>query len=122
MITDAYSGFSAGALVIGILLVLLALGVRAFSSYGQHFPPTRADRDPLYSAYMRSPEWRIKRIQCLRAANNTCANPRCRRRYPDYYLRAHHLTYDRLYNELPEDLQCLCVPCHQLEHLYRKVS
>lgn len=126
MITDAYFDPLANASPLGLALILIGIGLLFLRSpstrLSSGFALTRADLDPLYNSYMHSPEWRAKRIQCLRAANNTCANAWCRRRYPDYFLRAHHGTYDRLYHELPEDLKCLCLPCHQLEHPYRVVS
>jgi hypothetical protein len=31
-------------------------------------------------------------------------------------LQIHHLTYKRIFNELPSDLQALCFPCHEWIH------
>jgi hypothetical protein len=121
VLIDADFDLVGSVVLVGICLLLIGIRTLFYQpSSGPRAHPTRADSDPLYNAYMHSPEWRVKRIQCLRAANNTCAM--CRNRFPDRLLRAHHLTYDRLYHEHPEDLLCLCQSCHQLAHPYRKVS
>lgn len=64
-----------------------------------------------YMRYLRSPEWRAHRERALAAADHRCQ--RCGA--PDE-LEVHHLSYDRLGFERPQDLQVLCNPCHALEH------
>jgi len=59
--------------------------------------------------YYKSEEWHIKRTFALHRANHRCQ--RCGR---SKSLDVHHLTYDRLYNEHPEDLEVLCKKCHDL--------
>lgn len=64
-----------------------------------------------YAAYLNSPEWKQKRLEALRRANYRCeACPETES------LEVHHLTYDRLGFERPQDLRVLCNPCHSQEH------
>jgi 5-methylcytosine-specific restriction endonuclease McrA len=64
-----------------------------------------------YEDYLWSPWWRRHvRRQALHRANHTCQ--RCGRRATE----VHHLTYERLGNEHPDDLQPLCDDCHRAAH------
>jgi hypothetical protein len=65
---------------------------------------------PEYSEYLNSPEWKQRRAECLRMSKYTCA--RCGLVKPASQLHVHHLTYERLGNELPADLQVVCLACH----------
>ena len=61
--------------------------------------------------YLRSLQWKRTRISYLQRVGWWCEE--C------YYRPArvvHHLSYDRLYHEQPEDLMALCVECHDLIH------
>lgn len=60
-----------------------------------------------YLSYLRSAEWQSKRSQVI-ARDGCCQS--CGRKKAKMHV--HHLTYDRLYNELLEDLQLLCEACH----------
>lgn len=40
----------------------------------------------------------------------------CLKLYQDSDLNLHHLTHDRLWNELDEDLVLVCVLCHERLH------
>lgn len=62
-----------------------------------------------YLTYLRSATWRSKRIAALERAGQRCQV--CNS--PDK-LQVHHRTYERLGNELPEDLTVLCDDCHTL--------
>jgi|SRR5271166_6860765 len=44
-------------------------------------------------------------------SNNVCE--RCGKREAEHM---HHLTYERRHNELPEDIQHICIPCHKEYH------
>lgn len=62
------------------------------------------------SKYYQSQDWRLKRKLILYRDNNQCQDcgyqlSRC--------LEIHHLTYDRLYREQPDDLKTLCHQCHK---------
>jgi len=82
-----------------------------------------------YEDYLLSSRWRLIRRQALVRARWRCQNPAC----PDdavrwltdteifemavpYRLEVHHLTYERLGRERPDDLLVLCERCHSLEH------
>ena len=64
-----------------------------------------------YDAYLQSDAWRARRARCLQLAGGVCQD--CgRKRATD----AHHLTYERLGDERPEDLLAVCEPCHNRLH------
>jgi hypothetical protein len=69
--------------------------------------------DPTYVAYLKSPAWAAKRQEALQRAGG-----KCQRCGPGGAPAAevHHLTYERLYAELPEDLEAVCAPCHRQAH------
>lgn len=76
--------------------------------------PTTPPKDvPVkYHQYLRSPEWRVKRAECLNQAKHRCQL--CGR--TNRALEAHHNTYERLGHELPSDLIALCQECHRRYH------
>lgn len=67
----------------------------------------------IYSEYMRSPEWRIKRERVLSFRGRQCEKCGCN---DLTQLRVHHITYDRLGNEDMKDLRILCNDCHHKVH------
>ena len=58
--------------------------------------------------YYKSEEWQVKRAFALHRAGN-----RCERCGASGVLDVHHLTYENLYNEKPDDLQVLCKKHHK---------
>ncbi len=58
--------------------------------------------------YYHSEAWEIKRAFVLHRAKGRC--DKCGSKGP---LQVHHITYDRLYDESPEDLEALCSRCHK---------
>jgi 5-methylcytosine-specific restriction endonuclease McrA len=64
-----------------------------------------------YAEYLRTPEWRNRRRDKIRAAGRRCE--RCR---AQGVLHVHHLTYDRRGQEAWSDLLVLCRSCHMAEH------
>ena len=64
-----------------------------------------------YDAYLKSAEWIVTRSQVLHRAGG-----RCERCHGAEATEVHHLTYERVGDELPGDLQALCPPCHRLAH------
>lgn len=64
-----------------------------------------------YKEYLCSAEWWARRNKAMERARGMCEN--C------LYQKAtcvHHLTYERVFNELPDDLIALCDPCHEGVH------
>lgn len=72
---------------------------------------TITDEKEKYQAYLCSREWAEKRKAVRNRANGLCE--RCRA-LP--MAAVHHLTYARKYDELLEDLQAICQPCHDFTH------
>ena len=70
-----------------------------------------------YTAYLQTPEWKRRAEAAIRAAGGLCTVCRIRKA-----TQAHHLAYDRVGHEMPEDLRAVCVPCHQVEHPHRLLS
>jgi hypothetical protein len=64
-----------------------------------------------YPTYLQSPEWKARRDERVKAAGNRCQV--CNRAEK---LNVHHRTYERIGNEIPDDLIVLCEPCHKLFH------
>ncbi len=65
--------------------------------------------------YYKSEEWQTKRLFALHRAGHRCDN--CA---SNLKLEAHHLTYENLYNERPEDLTVLCPKCHKKADIKRE--
>ncbi len=61
-----------------------------------------------YQTYLASREWALKREAVRQRAGNKCE--RCIVGPCD---QVHHLTYERIGAEKLEDLQALCVGCHE---------
>ncbi len=61
-----------------------------------------------YHQYLASREWRLKRKEVIERCGNVCE--RC---HQGPVQNVHHLTYERVGNELIADLQGLCRPCHE---------
>lgn len=71
-----------------------------------------------YAAYLRGPAWRGRRNAIMRLAGGICeymvdGGRRCTARA----TQCHHLTYDRIFNELPGDLMALCDFHHRTIHV-----
>lgn len=75
------------------------------------------ERKALYAKYLKSDHWRQRRAQALHDAGYRC-NDCGRHAYEAGPLEVHHLTYARLFGELPEDLKVLCRACHGRRHCY----
>lgn len=93
-----------------------------------------------YAAYRATYAWRERRRAALRSASNRCQHPHCALDYlrsltdeelesermeylsrNEYRLEVHHLTYDRIGNEHPDDLIVLCPQCHRKAHGYKYI-
>ncbi len=62
-----------------------------------------------YKKYLLSKEWKEKRAEAILLANG-----RCRVCNTSQRLEVHHRTYDRIGNEIQDDLTVLCHSCHAL--------
>lgn len=80
------------------------------------FSQTREDWWVVYNEYLQSNEWNDKRILRMEYDYHEC-----RMCCSNQNLRVHHLSYDNVGDELIGDLITVCLPCHQQEHLNRKV-
>jgi hypothetical protein len=90
------------AILITVLVVLgLTLATRG-----------RRRHSLLYTTYLRSPLWRLRRRIWILQAHGRCENCR-RRRRP---LTIHHRTYTRLGHEHRSDIRVLCRQCHRIHH------
>lgn len=80
------------------------------------YPPSKTNqkRSHIYRKYIRSREWKIFSDKIKESRGNKCEE--CGVSRKDSILHAHHLTYERFMNELPEDIQVLCVECHDKKH------
>lgn len=64
-----------------------------------------------YEAYIKSEKWANKRDARKQLDGFRCTRCGC----SEGRLEVHHKTYDRFMNELMEDLETLCIPCHDVE-------
>lgn len=83
-----------------------------------------------YPEYLQSPWWKKRRERSLYLAQNRCQSPVCAMAFvrsmtddeirelgrQRYRLEVHHLTYERLGQELDDDLIVLCDRCHCEQH------
>ena len=67
-----------------------------------------------YQEYIQSPEWRQKAKEAKERAGYRCQL--CNKPGDDKCLHAHHRTYERLGDELPEDITVLCDVDHAKFH------
>lgn len=81
----------------------------ALEAYMEMVPPPRID----YYEYIKSDEWRAKADAAKERAGFRCQV--CNAGL-GIVLHAHHRTYERLGNELPEDITVLCKRCHYTFH------
>lgn len=70
----------------------------------------RTDGIP-YRDYLRTQHWRHRRKLALKQANY-----RCELCGATEELCVHHLSYERLWAELDEDLAVVCTKCHERIH------
>jgi len=70
-----------------------------------------AGEDRTYAEYLQSDHWKQFAAEAKERAGN-----RCQLCNADGELHTHHRTYDRLGEELPEDVVVLCADCHAKFH------
>ncbi len=64
-----------------------------------------------YQAYLDGPIWETIRLIILDRDDFTCQ--KCKKTRA---TQVHHRTYDRIYNEHPDDLISVCGSCHREIH------
>ena len=108
------------------LVDVLALERAAFAYHDgdtnpfDHFPPhvrlrvlTTVRWRRAYELYLRSDAWQAKRAAVLERAGRSCERcPAGSGLFP-VALDVHHLTYAHLGDELLDELEALCRPCHE---------
>mgnify|MGYP001618646519 CR=1 FL=1 len=62
-----------------------------------------------YSAYLQSPQWKLFRDRVKASACYSCGRH-------NVILQVHHINYDRLGDERPDDVVTLCNSCHEAIH------
>ncbi len=65
-----------------------------------------------YKQYLLRKQWADMKVDLITLRGAKCE--RCEKKTLKLHL--HHLSYDRLYNEEPEDLELLCAGCHATDH------
>ena len=67
--------------------------------------------DSKYINYIKSEKWAKKKQELFQEKGKKCELCGSTK-----HIHVHHLTYERIYNELIIDLQPLCRACHEKEH------
>lgn len=73
------------------------------------------ERSEKYNRYLKSKEWRELKAYLISKRGLKCEICGAKK----FFFRQvhiHHITYARLFNELPSDLLILCVGCHKNQH------
>src|SRR3954469_18543490 len=96
-----------GNLLIILTFILVIAKVAGLQPFRKH-RNSSDDWWHWYNGYLRSAEWKMRREGILLRSQGRCE--KCARRMP---IQVHHLTYERVGNELPEDLAALCFDCHR---------
>jgi len=65
-----------------------------------------------HADYLRTIHWRVIRRQAIYRAGFICQH--CRTQSD--HLQGHHVTYERLGNEWPDDVVAICSTCHAALH------
>ena len=81
--------------------------------YANQGIPRNIASSMLYKEYLATPHWRRTRQKALERSGTKCEYCGAAK---TVILQVHHLTYDNLGDELPEDLMVLCQKCHRLVH------
>lgn len=92
-----------------------SLGERWWNEYRQHWQSQREAKNhswwEKYESHMRSEKWQDLRRRVLKRAGGICEG--CGERKA---VQVHHLTYERLGDEMLFDLVAVCLACHEKIH------
>lgn len=86
----------------------------AFVWYAVDLPTPPPTASPAYTAYLSSEEWASKRRLVLARCRGLCEA--CGAMVEEAEVEVHHLTYERVGEELLDDLIGLCPGCHRRAH------
>lgn len=67
-----------------------------------------------YDDYLLTKHWRSKRKEIIAERSGVCQ--KCKIKIPEGKMHVHHLTYERIGDELATDLMLLCEDCHNAIH------
>lgn len=67
-----------------------------------------------YEKHLNSPKWKKFRSSILKSYDNICQ--KCKNKFNAKILHVHHLHYNTLGDEKPEDVLLVCKPCHEEIH------
>ena len=91
-------------------------GVKCFikNLHKKHTPQAKKqqERKMEYVEFINSQKWKSFRAGIIKERGRKCE--KCGETKGE--IHAHHLTYERFMNELPEDIQLLCKACHMAVH------
>ncbi len=87
-----------------------------FKQVGLGSKPSKPPKQS-YADYLKSEHWQRQRKAALERAGYSCQV--CNRK--GIQLDVHHRTYERLGDELPEDMTVLCHECHELYERTRRI-
>jgi len=82
----------------------------------QQVTQNREDWFEWYNQYLNTPQWREKRERVLERDNYLCQGCRV-----NQATQVHHLTYERIGNEMLFDLIAVCNDCHKRVHDPEKI-
>ncbi|MFM2203240.1 MAG: hypothetical protein RLZZ605_204 [Bacteroidota bacterium] len=86
----------------------------------EYLQTSEFDRAKKYNDYLKSYKWKLFRKSILEERNYTCE--RCGLKPEQKLLHIHHKTYERIFNELPSDLELVCKNCHSKIHKNKKIK
>jgi len=72
---------------------------------------SKSERIAKYHEYLKSPEWEIVRQMMFRLRGEKCEL--CG---SESFIQVHHLHYQNIFDERPDDLQVVCRSCHKKIH------
>jgi hypothetical protein len=72
----------------------------------------------LYNNYLKSPEWARYRVRIFNQRGRRCED--CG--ISNVPLQLHHICYDRVGEERPEDVIINCIACHQRKHPNKRIG
>ncbi len=70
-----------------------------------------------YRSYLKSFEWNQIKEELFSVRGKVCEECTSTKR-----IEVHHLTYENIFNEEPEDLMILCRECHKKQHQDRNAK